>query len=120
MQALNDAKAFLWDPIRRFVIFPLSLRPDLGVSSYGDRVFEGSLVVRLGDSGFEVVGGITHVPAATYPPASGFKCGCRWQDRIQRQMYIGDTLLTLSGWALGLNSMADDTLAQVDFVNLLG
>lgn len=60
------------------------------------------------------------MPGATYPPASGFKCGCQWQDRIRRQMYIGSNLVTLSGWGLGLNSLVDDSLTEVDFVNLLG
>lgn len=110
-EVLDDHKAFLFDAQRQLVALPLTYYTDM-FPSYGSRTFMGALVFRLSPSSFDVVGGITHVDGGAWPPPSGFVCGCSFERRVRRSLFIGDNLFTISGQAMAVNSLVPATLLE--------
>lgn len=125
-EALHDSKAVLWDPVRKNMVLPINYyAPKYGTTdrtSYGKFIFQGAMIYHLGGSSFDEVGGVSHnVDHPLFPPPSSFTCGCKWAERVQRSLYIGDVLYTLSSDVLGANSLAAGAnLAPLARLSLVG
>ncbi|MDO8647494.1 MAG: beta-propeller domain-containing protein [Candidatus Diapherotrites archaeon] len=114
--ALQNHKAFLYDKEKELLVLPISLaeipaaekRPLEEQSqspSYGTPVFQGAFVYRLTlENGFEERGRITHIA-----PDEELKSGYYYGDesQVQRSLFIGNVLYTLSDKMLKANSLTD-------------
>lgn len=97
--ALHDHKAFLFDKEKNLLVLPITLAEIKGErrepTQYGEYTFQGVYVYRLTlDKGFVLQGRISHY----YDDAAFRRSGYYfWGDsNIQRSLYIGDILYTVS------------------------
>ncbi len=124
--ALQDHKAFLFSKERNLLVIPVLLAEikdksqepvDSFGPQYGDYTFQGAYVFELTlDKGFVLKGRITHVA----DPESFKKSGYYYfgsGDAIQRSLYIGDVLYTISDAFVKANSLTD--LSEVKIVKLI-
>ena len=112
--ALQDHKAFLYSPEKQLLALPIrlaELSPDVKNdptrqgNEYGDFKFQGAYVYRLTlDKGFEFLGRITHHADDDAALKSGYYWG-EWDTDIQRVLYVGNNLLTVSNDKLMLNEL---------------
>ena len=72
----------------------------------------GVYVFKLTTNGFMLRGGITHTENAT----DAYSYAVYYNQQVNRALYIGNTLYTVSNTKLKLNSL--DTLALITEVNL--
>jgi len=112
--ALHDHKAFLYDAQKELLVIPVmvaELTEEQKVQSeapntYGNYTFQGAYVYQVDvETGFKLKGRVTHYD-------NGFS-----KDRyyyyysddksIQRSLYIGDNLYTISGTMIKVNSLSD-------------
>jgi len=114
--ALQNHKAFLYDREKELLVLPISLaeipaeqkRPaeEQAMSPvYGTQTFQGAFVYRLTlENGFEELGRITHVS-----PEEDLKSGYYYNNdsQVQRSLFIGNVLYTLSEKMLKANSLSD-------------
>ncbi len=105
---LTDHKAFLFDRTRDLLVIPVLIAEinasqyPYGVPSYafGEQVWQGAYVfnITLG-GGFLLKGGVTHIDSGSVSSNSGY-----W---VQRSLYIGNVLYTVSDRKIRLNSIDD-------------
>jgi uncharacterized secreted protein with C-terminal beta-propeller domain len=117
-QALDDPKAFLFDKQKELLVIPIS-RTNYGVvdstskdAYMGGGFWQGAYVFKVTASGFTLRGGITHAENATSSSYYGIDYG----QQVNRALYIGNTLYTVSNSKVQLNNL--DTLALIAEVNL--
>jgi inhibitor of cysteine peptidase len=118
-QALYDPHAFLFDKDKQLLVLPISLT-QYGVIDQSGRepiyswattagFWQGAFVFKVTTSGFTLRGTITHAENATI-------YGLDYNLSVERALYIGNTLYTVSNAKVLLNSL--DTLALITDVNL--
>ncbi len=120
-EALSDPKAFLFDGSRNLLVIPVNLALvnrtayEPGPSAYGEFVWQGAYVFNVTlENGFALRGTLTHIDNQT---SSGSTAS--WTDSghwIERALYIGNTLYTISDEVIQLNDL--DDLSLVTQVNL--
>jgi inhibitor of cysteine peptidase len=118
-QALYDPHAFLFDKGKQLLVLPISLT-QYGVVNPSGRepifswattsgFWQGAFVFKATTSGFTLKGTVTHAENAT-------NYGLDYNQQVERALYIGNTLYTVSNAKVQLNSL--DTLALIADVNL--
>jgi uncharacterized secreted protein with C-terminal beta-propeller domain len=118
-QALDDPKAFLFDKQKELLVIPISITNYGVVDSSGKELsmqggfWQGAYVFKATASGFTLRGGITHAENAT---GSSYYYGFDYGQQVNRALYIGNTLYTVSNARVQLNNL--DTLALMAEVNL--
>jgi uncharacterized secreted protein with C-terminal beta-propeller domain len=107
--ALQDPKAFLFDKQKELLVIPVSLTEYGYVDGAGKEdalqggFWQGAYVFKLTlADGFELRGGITHQENATSAPYL-----IDYNASVNRALYIGNTLYTVSNAKVKLNSLAD-------------
>ena len=130
-QALYDPKAFLFDKARQLLVIPVSKTTygvvkdvvpvppaDTGSGSTSTSIapqggyWDGAYVFKLTLAGFELRGGVTHQSTTT---TEQYWYG-DYNMMVNRALYIGNTLYTISNAKLKLNSLTD--LTQIAEVKL--
>jgi uncharacterized secreted protein with C-terminal beta-propeller domain len=117
-EALQEPKAFLFDKQKELLVIPISITNYGVVGSSGREYYmqggfwQGAYVFKATASGFTLRGGITHAENAT----SASYYGIAYGQQVNRALYIGNTLYTVSNAKVLLNSL--DTLALIAEVNL--
>ncbi len=112
-EILHNPKALLFDKEKNLLAFPVTVaeikgkQPSFkGFPPYGEFVFQGAYVYHLDlSSGFSLAGRITHVSDAAYRSA-----GRDWYGsgrNVERIVYIGDTLYTLSQAEVKANELSN-------------
>ena len=128
-QALNEPKAFLFDKAKQMLVIPVSIT-QYGVVSTGDAVppratdgttstsiaqggyWDGAYVFKLTvENGFELRGGITHQSSTPQQYWYG-----DYNLMVNRALYIGNVLYTVSNAEVKLNNLTD--LTQIAEVKL--
>jgi uncharacterized secreted protein with C-terminal beta-propeller domain len=118
-QALDNPKAFLFDKQKELLVIPISITNYGVVDSSGKELYmqggywQGAYVFNATASGFTLRGGITHAENATSSP---YYYGLDYGQQVNRALYIGNTLYTVSNSKVQLNNL--DTLALIAEVNL--
>jgi inhibitor of cysteine peptidase len=118
-EALYDPHAFLFDKDKQLLVVPISAYQYGVVDTSGREeiyswattagFWQGAFVFKLTTSGFTLKGTVTHVENAT-------SYGVDYNQSVERALYIGNTLYTVSNAKVQLNSL--DTLALIAEVNL--
>ncbi len=111
-EALHNHKAFLFDREKQLLVIPVLLaeiknKEGKPANAYGEFVFQGAYVYRITlENGFELRGRITH-----FKDDEAFKKSGYWfygpGYSVQRSLYIGNVLYTISQRILKANSLAD-------------
>jgi uncharacterized secreted protein with C-terminal beta-propeller domain len=120
--ALREHKAFLFSKDKNLLVIPVTLAKidplkysgDPPASAYGDYVFQGAYVFNLTlNDGFKLKGTVSHVSEDEY-----MKSGDYWwsNSNVQRSLYIGDALYTVSDMYVKANSL--DTLKDISTVQI--
>lgn len=107
--ALYDPKAFLFDKQKDLLVIPVSIT-QYGYINGAEKedalqggYWQGAYVFKLTlASGFELRGGITHQENVTSAPYM-----IDYNANVNRALYIGNTLYTVSNAKVKLNSLAD-------------
>jgi uncharacterized secreted protein with C-terminal beta-propeller domain len=88
--AQYDHRAVLYDPIRKFLVIPVTFYTSTGGAEYWtyQRPWSVGLVLEIGESGIDQVGAITHKDAT-----------------VTRSLYIDDVLYTISDTTVKANSL---------------
>ena len=120
---LYEPKAFLFDKTKNLLVIPVSLAVVANRTSiwdYGQTVWQGAYVFTLTTNGFALKGNVTHLNAAQLnsqgliaDPNNYWETQNEW---INRSLYIGNTLYTISNDQIKLNSLSN--LSQIAVVNL--
>lgn len=111
-EAQYDHKAFLYIPSRSMLVIPVQTweqSPTPGTFLYPgySTVHQAAFVFKVNaDTGFELIGSVTHEGAA---PADASSSCYYWQptDQIRRSLYIGENLYTVSQSAIKINRLSD-------------
>ncbi|MBI4163794.1 MAG: beta-propeller domain-containing protein [Candidatus Aenigmarchaeota archaeon] len=123
--ALEDHKAFLFSKEKNLLVIPVLLAEikdkteepvDRFGPQYGDYTFQGAYVFELTlDKGFVLKGRITHVvDQESFKKSGYYYYGAG--DAVQRSLYIGEILYTISDRFVKANSLAD--LSEVKSVDI--
>ncbi|MDO8685673.1 MAG: beta-propeller domain-containing protein [Clostridiales bacterium] len=122
---LRNHKALLFsklkDGLLSFPVTEMKLTGDkfdeYGYPHYGEFSFQGAYVYNLDlESGFTYRGRITHLSNDDY-----LKAGSYWPDNqknVERVLYIGDTLYTISKGTLKANDLKSPVLAEVGLLEI--
>jgi len=119
--ALEDHKAFLFSRARNLLVIPIlvteideSVRAgSIHPSEYGDFVFQGAYVFHISTEGIVVRGRVTHLDDLDDLLKSGYWFESDYE--VDRSLYIGDVLYTLSQGMVKMNSLFDlSELGTVD------
>ncbi len=131
---LSDPKAFLFDITKNLLVVPVSLAlvdnatiqeqlkyGQSAASAYGTTVWQGAYVFSLTtNGGFTLKGTITHLNSALLNSQGQLSNpNDYWNtqnDWITRELYIGNTLYTVSNGEVKLNSLTD--MSQIATVSL--
>lgn len=108
-ELLSNHKALLFSKEKNLLAFPVtvaevpsSAKDQAGASTYGQFVFQGAYVYQIDlQEGFKLRGKITHLSEDEQLKAGGYWYG--GPNNIQRVLYIGDTLYTLSSGQIRAN-----------------
>jgi len=101
-EVLNDHKALLFSKEKNLLSFPVQY--NRGVNDY----YQGASVYKVDlKTGFTLRGNITHGDIKAVKNDSNLK----WQSQIDRELYIGDNLYTISNLAIKANNL--QTLNEV-------
>lgn len=127
-EAQHEPKAFLFDRAKQLLVIPVSIT-QYGVVGSGGVVppsgkeiripemqggyWQGAYVFKLTLAGFELKGGVTH-QNSTYSQY-GYWYG-DYNQNVNRALYIGNTLYTVSNAKVKLNSLTD--LTQIAEIKL--
>ncbi len=133
--ALTEPKAFLFDKQKNLLVIPVNLAEidetivNPSASAHGEMVWQGAYVFSLTlNGGFTYKGRITHLTdeiLSNQPNTSPSKPSRMpidtsiWSSQdywINRALYIGDTLYTISNSQVKLNSLTN--LSQIAVINL--
>ncbi len=113
-ELLSNHKALLFSKEKNLLAFPVTLmeirdssdKVKMDSLQYGKFTFQGALVYQLDiTNGFQLKGRITHISDEEYK-----KAGNSWYNsdkNVQRILYIGDDLFTLSNGMIKANAMKD-------------
>jgi uncharacterized secreted protein with C-terminal beta-propeller domain len=113
-ELLRNHKALLFSKEKNLMAFPVTLmevksssdKIKANILQYGEFTFQGALVYHLDlANGFKLRGRITHLSGTDY-----LKAGNSWYNsdkNIQRIIYIGDNLYTLSNSMIKANGLED-------------
>lgn len=126
-EALRDPKAFLFDRAKNLLVVPISyavvsdyLYKEHSGFAYSTTVWQGAYVYSVTDTGFTLKGTVTHLDPALLgrdgylkDPSIYYTTQNQW---INRALYIGDVLYTISNAQISLNSLSD--LSPIATVNL--
>ncbi len=123
--ALQDHKAFLFSKEKNLLVIPVLLAEikdktqepvDRWGPQSGDYTFQGAYVFELTlDKGFVLKGRITHVAdTETFKKSGYYYFGSG--DAVQRSLYIGETLYTISDKFVKANNLGD--LSEIKSVGL--
>ncbi|MDH5199990.1 MAG: beta-propeller domain-containing protein [Candidatus Bathyarchaeota archaeon] len=122
--ALRDHKAFLFSRARNLLVIPILVAeidesrysgPILPPNMHGEYVFQGAYVFDVSlDSGIMVRGRITHLDGVDDLLKSGYWFESEYS--VERSLYIEDTLYTISGRMIKMNSLED--LSEVGRVDI--
>ncbi|MCK4592599.1 beta-propeller domain-containing protein [Candidatus Parcubacteria bacterium] len=110
--AINEHKAFLFSKEKNLLVIPVSMREDVVEIQKGitpeenikimppikKRYFNGAAVFKVDKNGFELQGKVDH---------SNKDNSYRWNNGVQRSLYIEDILYTLSNKYLKMNNLSD-------------
>jgi len=122
-EVLRDHKAFLSIPARSLVVLPVSLAridpadwPDPIPSwAWGETIWQGAYALQISpDAGLSIHGTVSHLDLAPSPvdPYAGLDPAYM----IQRSLYIGDVLYTISPTIVKANYLADlQEIGAVDY-----
>ena len=110
--ALSDHRAFLFSRERNLLVIPIleaKINPSQyggspPVNAYGDYVYQGAYVFDVSLKGITLRGRITHIQDDALLK-SGY-----WFDSeysVERSLYIGENLYTISGRMIKINSLKD-------------
>ena len=120
---LWDHKAFLFDRSRNLMVIPVCVaeineadHPD-GVPPWadGNPVWQGAYIFHVSpQAGLRLEGGITHFD--TPPDEEQYYSYCYWRYSVQRSLYIGDVLYTISEARIKMNDL--NSLDYINEVNL--
>lgn len=122
-EVLHNHKALLFDRAKGLLAFPVTLmklpanqkQQPGGFPAYGQFASQGAYVYDLSlEHGFRLEGTITHMSADDIAKAGTY--GYDMNRYVQRILYIGDTLYTLSNGEIRANDMA--TLAQTGSIRI--
>jgi uncharacterized secreted protein with C-terminal beta-propeller domain len=129
---LYDHKAFLFDRSKNLLVLPVSVAEidasqyPSGVPSwaYGESVWQGAYVFDISlERGLELKGRITHCSnkmlsagSSSAPWSSYFDAETFYQCSIERSLYIGNVLYTISDQQIGMNDL--ETLAEIGEIDL--
>ncbi|MCX6815189.1 MAG: beta-propeller domain-containing protein [Candidatus Aenigmarchaeota archaeon] len=111
--ALHEHKAFLFSREKNLLVIPIQLAEideskypgGVPASAYGDYTFQGAYVFSLDlENGFSLKGRITHADQQSLE-----KSGYYWYSpfAIERSLYIGNNLYTISSGMVKANSLTD-------------
>jgi hypothetical protein len=107
-ELLRNHKALLFSKDKNLLAFPVSVMElnSTDINRYGQFAFQGAYVYNIDlQRGFTLKGRITHLSDEDYLKAGNQYYG---GDRnVQRILYIGDNLYTLSNGMIKANGMAD-------------
>ena len=121
---LRDPHALLFDkgrdllviPVLEARIFPEKYPQGVPPFTYGDFVFQGAYVLRVTtQQGISRIGAITHIDDPQAYLKSGYYFGSTGE--IERSLYIGDVLYTVSDAKIKANSLTD--LSEIASVKLV-
>ncbi len=125
-EALYEPKAFLFDKAKELLVIPMSITQyglisggsevdpsgkEIGIAPLQGGYWQGAYVFRLTLAGFELEGGITHQDNTSQLYYYG-----DYNQNVNRALYIGNTLYTVSNTKVLLNSLTD--LTQIAEINL--
>jgi inhibitor of cysteine peptidase len=122
---LYDHKAFLFDRSKNLLVLPVNvaeINPSTypgGVPSwaYGESVWQGAYVFDISlEHGLELKGQITHCTGKPLPSWSSSFDFNTYQCSIERSLYIGNVLYTISDQKIGINDL--ETLAKIGEIDL--
>ena len=121
--ALYEPKAFLFDKAKQLLVIPVSIT-QYGVVGGGSVIppvapnpsgtggyWQGAYVLKLTLNGFELKGGVTHQNNTSQQYYYG-----DYNLNVNRALYIGNTLYTVSNGEVKLNSLTD--LSQIAEIKL--
>jgi len=123
--ALYEPKAFLFNKEKQLLVIPVSITqygvvPPSGTEPSGEEIgiapmqggyWQGAYVFKLTLSGFELQGGVTHQENTSQQYYYG-----DYNQNVNRALYIGNTLYTVSNAKVKLNSLTD--LSQIAEIKL--
>ncbi|MBM4463220.1 MAG: hypothetical protein FJ012_07760 [Chloroflexi bacterium] len=121
-EALRDHKAFLFDKARDLLVLPILLAeinktqyPYFDPSAYGEYVWQGAYVFDISlKEGIQLKGRVSHYKGNGDPGQEGYYF---WgPESVQRSLYIGDVLYTISQAKIKMNSL--ENLDYINEVNL--
>jgi uncharacterized secreted protein with C-terminal beta-propeller domain len=118
---LTDHKAFLFDKERNLLVIPVKVAEinpaqypsEIPDWAYGDFVWDGAYVFRISLEGLELRGTITHTIDNQDPMKNQY---LNLSSSIQRSLYIGNVLYTISELKIKMNSLTN--LAELGEINL--
>jgi inhibitor of cysteine peptidase len=116
--ALYEPKAFLFDKQKELLVIPISITHYGIVDSTSKDTYisggfwQGAYVFNATASGFTLRGGITHAENVT---SASYYYGFAYGQQVNRALYIGNTLYTVSNSKVQLNDLENLALiAEVD------
>lgn len=113
-ELLHNHKALLFSKAKNLLAFPITVMEIAGKNKvnrqgfpeYGSFSFQGAYIYNIDlNKGFQLKGRISHLDAIDYK-----KAGDSWYDsakNVERIIYIGDTLYTLSPGMIKANNLSD-------------
>ena len=109
-ELLQNHKALLFSKNRNLLAFPVSVAEEIkdsdGIPQYGQAIFKGAYVYNIDlESGFELKGKISHFEDAN----NGYYYN--YQGEIQRIIYIGNNLYTISQSMIKANDI--ETISEI-------
>ncbi len=123
-EALHNHKAVLFDKEKNLLVIPISLAEvdeskydggEIPDNAYGKQIWQGAFVLDISLDGIEERGRITHNNET--PEENGY--GYRYFDynkAIQRSLYIGDVLYTISQSIIKANEL--DSVDEINSLDL--
>ncbi len=116
-EALYEHKAFLFDKEKGVIVMPITLAEiknksaDMPANTYGQTVWEGAYVLNIDLNNISVRGMITH-----NDNLSENSYGYSWTNKIQRSLYMDDTIYTISNAKIKANNL--NTTEEINKVQL--